>query len=667
MGLVRAFAQISKQDTAIAGGKGASLGEMTQAGISVPPGFVILSEAFEEALLAQHHEIDAIIRKLHPDDLSAMEHASVHIRKLILDTPMPSHIAHEIMQHFDQLDTTYVAIRSSATAEDGATAAWAGQLDSYLNRTREALIDGVQHCWASLFTPRAIFYRLEQKATQRISVAVVIQKMVESEVAGVAFSVHPVTQNRNQIFIEGARGLGHAVVSGEVTPDSYLVEKSGKILEKHIGNQKRAYVRSISGNSWKDIGGDEQKLNDEQILELAELITHIEQHYNFPVDVEWALEKGKFYIVQSRPITTLSSKETSASFRREDYLLSFWVRGVSVFVTDIHKDVYAHLGILFIIDNGMFKQYFLKSKYEKALEEGVLFYSDEHAVQAYKTALHEHCENLARFFEHEIKNKTHIEKLALEKFFSHIAKLVGDYTKMNFEYTDKAFALQEHNPIIKNNLALVARFKDEVRSVMNKALFEECSYISTAFAILETQFKLPSGLLNNLTQKEILGIYNGKSININQVMHRQEKFIISHDRDQPYEGSEAESIAREFDEKVTSTEVLTGQCASKGRIKGKVKIIPVDYSNNFERVNREIEKMEQGDILIAETTAPELIVACKKAGAIVTDMGGLMSHAAIVSREFGIPCIVGAQIATKIFKDGDVVEVDASKGTVRKV
>jgi pyruvate,water dikinase len=171
----------------------------------------------------------------------------------------------------------------------------------------------VKKCWASLFTPRAIFYRLEQGlGTTAISVAVIVQKMVESEKSGIAFSVHPVTEDRNQLIIEAGFGLGEAIVSGQITPDSYVVRKDPReITEVTLNHQTKGLYRSADGgNEWKDLDQDKgsglgQVLSSEQILELSALILNIENHYGFPCDIEWAYEQGKFYIVQSRPITTL--------------------------------------------------------------------------------------------------------------------------------------------------------------------------------------------------------------------------------------------------------------------------------------------------------------------------------------------------------------------------
>ncbi len=307
------FAKISKTDAAIAGGKGASLGEMTTAGIPVPSGFVLLSESFERFLEETdlNVEIDAILKKVDHQKIHTVENASEKIQALVLKAKMPEDIKQEVKKEFQKLKAEFVAVRSSATAEDGAEAAWAGQLESYLNTTEKTLLANVQKCWASLFTPRAIFYRFEKKLhQQKISVAVVVQRMIESEVSGIAFSVHPVTQDYNQIIIEAGLGLGEAIVSGSITPDAYVIEKNPRaIIDINVSEQSRGLFRKKDGgNLWQDIPaveGAKQKLNRKQILDLSDLIMKIENHYGFPCDIEWAYEKKKFYIVQSRPITTL--------------------------------------------------------------------------------------------------------------------------------------------------------------------------------------------------------------------------------------------------------------------------------------------------------------------------------------------------------------------------
>ena len=247
MEFIRRFSGISKSDAALAGGKGASLGEMYQAGIPVPPGYVILAEAFEEFLRITDLgvEIDAQLDKVVHEEMHTIEHASETIQSLILKQVMPKEIAQLISDEFSILDAEFVAVRSSATAEDSSSAAWAGQLDSFLNTSKDTLLANVQRCWASLFTPRAIFYRFEKGMhDDKISVAVVVQKMVASESSGIAFSVHPVTEDYNQLIIEAGYGLGEAIVSGSITPDSYVVEKEPRrIIDKNVITQERALYR----------------------------------------------------------------------------------------------------------------------------------------------------------------------------------------------------------------------------------------------------------------------------------------------------------------------------------------------------------------------------------------------------------------------------------------
>lgn len=313
MELIRKFQNINKNDANLAGGKGASLGEMTQVGIPVPPGFVLLSNSFDQFLKETDlvQEIDSILKKVRHNEMHTVESASADIKELILSRQMPEDIEAEIKKYFKELNAEFVAVRSSATAEDGQDHSWAGQLESYLNVTEADVVEKVKHCWTSLFTPRAIFYRFEKGLhSTKISVAVVVQKMIDSEVSGIAFSVHPVTEDANQLIIEAGYGLGEAIVSGQVTPDSYVVQKEPrKIIDINVFTQSEALYRNLSGgNKWKNIlepKASSQVLTEKQIIEFAEIILSIESHYGFPCDIEWAFEKGKFYIVQSRPITTL--------------------------------------------------------------------------------------------------------------------------------------------------------------------------------------------------------------------------------------------------------------------------------------------------------------------------------------------------------------------------
>jgi len=310
---IKNFSKISKFSVFEAGGKGASLGEMTAAKIPVPPGFVILAAAFDRFLIETDltQELEAQLKKVNYKDINSVDRYSNVIRDLIAKAIMPVDLAQDIIADFKKLKTKFVAVRSSATAEDSSSASWAGELETYLNTTEKTLLLNVQKCWSSLFTPRAIFYRHEKKLLKKkVSVAVVVQEMVDSEISGIAFTVHPVTKDKNQMIIEAGYGLGEAIVSGSVTPDSYVLDKRDySLIDINVAAQARQIIKGAAGGTkWVSIAKSsqaKQKLNGRQIVVLAKICAGIEKHYKFPCDIEWAYKQSKFYITQSRPITTL--------------------------------------------------------------------------------------------------------------------------------------------------------------------------------------------------------------------------------------------------------------------------------------------------------------------------------------------------------------------------
>jgi pyruvate, water dikinase len=312
--LVLRIREVAAGDVRTAGGKGAGLGAMTAAGLPVPDGFVALTACYDrfmgEGGLGKR--VAARLESLDGEDIDGLRDASGTISGWMLTEPLPEGLSHLLLDRFDSLAVPLVAVRSSADAEDGTDAAWAGQLETFLGTTREDLLANVRKCWASLFSPRALAYRLQEGcASPDIAVAVVVQEMVDSEVAGVAFSVHPVTEDSDQMIIEAAFGLGEAVVSGVVTPDDYIVRKSDrKVLESSVRVQEKAlYLNPSGGSSWRSLAPDlssRAKLTHGQVLELAELVIRIETFSGRPCDIEWAMRKGRWYILQCRPITTLN-------------------------------------------------------------------------------------------------------------------------------------------------------------------------------------------------------------------------------------------------------------------------------------------------------------------------------------------------------------------------
>jgi len=451
------FKELTKNNLLEAGGKGANLGEMYGAGFPVPPGFVVTSGAYFKHLDANNlrEPITKILASLDVNDTEALNRASEEIKKLIREGQIPKDVYDDIINAYRKLNEmagrqVYVAVRSSATAEDLPTASFAGQQSTYLNIIGEKeVVNAVKDCWASLFEPRAIFYRVQNKFDHmRVGLATVVQMMIQSEKAGVVFTVDPLTQNKDIISIESAYGLGEVVVSGSVTPDTYRVSKNNfEIIDKKIAKQPWMLVK-VEGKNRKVEIKDEmqgnQKLADTEIKDLAKIAARIEEYYGFPQDIEYAFEKGNLYIVQSRPITTLGKKVE------------------------------------------------------------------------------------------EEEKKPGAAKIAEER--------KGEEMKVKGE---------------------------------------------------------------------------GKT-------------------------SEAKIL-------------LQGLGASPGIGIGPVKII---------KSAQEIKRMESGDVLVTEMTTPDFVPAMKRAVAIVTDTGGMTSHAAIVSRELGVPCIVGTQKATSILKEGQTVSVDGTHGIV---
>jgi len=427
------FNEVTKQDIAIVGGKGANLGEMTNAGIPVPPGFIVTAGAYFDFIEKSgiQNKIKALLSPVDVHDSRQLQDAAAEVQQLISGAAMPPETAREIEKAYVEMGRGLVAVRSSATAEDLPEASFAGQQATFLNvEGDKAVVRAVQDCWASLFEARAIFYRQEQGFDHFVvGIAVPVQRMVQSEAAGVMFTVEPTTSNKGKITIEAVLGLGEMIVSGDVTPDHYSVSKKDmKILEKEIKKQEWKLVKKEgshgkSDNIKIDLTKEEQaqqKITDTEIIQLAKIGLTLEKHYDFPQDVEWATENGNIYIVQTRPITTL--KETAGA---------------------------------------------------------------------------------------------------------------------------------------------------------------------------------------------------------------------THDIDAPV--------------------ILSGAPASPGVAHGPVKIVP-DPS--------QIDKVLAGDVLVAEMTTPDFVPAMKRAAAIVTDRGGRTAHAAIVSRELGIPCVVGCETATTTLKDGQVITVDGGNGKV---
>jgi len=316
--LVLPFSKIKKEDIPLVGGKGANLGEMYNFGIPVPNGFVVTAQAYQ--YVVDHNALQPVIREIiRQTDINnqkQLEKAAIKIQRLIHTAEIPKNLSDAIIDAYRGLKpgskSPLVAVRSSATAEDLPDASFAGQQESYLDIKGESnVIQAVRAAWASLWGARAIFYRATKGFDHfRVMLAVPVQLMIQSEVSGVVFSVNPVTRNKNQVVVEMVWGLGDYMVQGVVNPDHYIVNKDTlSIHSRQTMPQTVMEVRQFP-NGVKKVKVPEkyvyaQKLTDEQVIEVAKLSIKVHQHYFFPQDSEFAVEDGKIYLVQTRPITTL--------------------------------------------------------------------------------------------------------------------------------------------------------------------------------------------------------------------------------------------------------------------------------------------------------------------------------------------------------------------------
>lgn len=308
------FAAISRDDVPLVGGKGANLAEMTRAGLPVPEGFVVTSRAFLAALDAAgiRTRLAEQFRALDPEDLAGLARASEEMRELVARAPLPASLESALVRAYRRLGPSEaVAVRSSATSEDTASTSFAGMHETFTHVVGEAsLVEKVKACWASAYGQRVLAYRKAQQLTEEPALAVVVQKMVSSERSGVMFTADPATGDLSRMVIEAAFGLGEVVVAGQVQPDAYTLAKQGpRILEVRVGHKAFKLVRVPEGGEQRvDLPNHEamrRVLTDDEVIELGKLGLRVEEHYGRPQDVEWAEVAGTWYLVQTRPITTL--------------------------------------------------------------------------------------------------------------------------------------------------------------------------------------------------------------------------------------------------------------------------------------------------------------------------------------------------------------------------
>ena len=329
--LLRRFEDLSKQDVDYAGGKGANLGEMTAAGLPVPPGFVVGASSY--ALFCDvgglRDRIEEQLSSVDVDDTAALDLATKEVRKMVEAEPVPDEVASEIRDAYLELagdrDNPPVAVRSSATAEDTEAASFAGMNETFLNvRGPDEVVDAVRRCWSSLFGARTVFYRAKQGFGQAdMDIAVVVQIQILSTRAGVMFTIDPASGDHDRLVIEGSLGLGESVVSGQVSPDRYVIDKETLHILKRDVKRKELVIEPLpdGGTRTRELSGDESTqpvLTDDEVRRVAELGIRDEKHYGTPQDTEWAFdEEGIAWMLQSRPVTS-SGGDTSVELAEHE-------------------------------------------------------------------------------------------------------------------------------------------------------------------------------------------------------------------------------------------------------------------------------------------------------------------------------------------------------------
>ncbi len=577
------FAEVGKDDIPLVGGKGANLGEMTRAGLPVPPGFIVTADAYYAFLkeIKLDRKIKKLLSNVDPENSKKLNELSKELQHEILSKPMPKKLTEQIKATYEKMEEhgklPFVAVRSSATAEDLPDASFAGQQETYLNiHGGENVVKAVQKAWASLFEPRAIYYRTINKFDHlKVGLAAPVQKMVQSVKSGIMFAADPVASDTSKIVIDAGWGLGEAIVLGAVDPDHYVLSKEPlQILSKEIRKQDWKIVKDSAKGGDKHVSVPKnqqeiQKISDEEILILGGLAKKNEAHYGKCNDMEWAIdEDGKVYLVQSRPITTLKNATKDAAAPASQLTDSPTSKSTSEAEVLLHGAA-ASLGIA----SGPVKIIHKPSEIDKVEQGDVL-----------------------------VTEMTNPEYVPAMRRASAIVTDTGGRTS--------------HAAIVSRELGIPCVVGTE-----------------SATTILKT------GQI--ITVDGAKGVvYDGKV------------------SDNPAPSATPTGVtSAPASTEVNLETILHGAAASLGIASGPVKII---------HKPSEIDKVEQGDVLVTEMTNPEYVPAMRRASAIVTDTGGRTSHAAIVSRELGIPCVVGTGTATSALKSGQIITVDGAKGIVYK-
>ncbi|MBK9074753.1 MAG: hypothetical protein IPL77_07170 [Flavobacteriales bacterium] len=590
-------------------------------------------------------------------DYRSLAFASRTIHRAILAGRFPPSLSTEL-QAIESLGARRVAVRSSGSFEDAKSESWAGQFDSFLDVPPQAVAEAIKKCWASYFNSRALTYGPDRYGKGKtIRFAVIVQEMVRSTKSGVAFSCDPMDLDMSKVSIEGSRGTGSALVSGRITPERILADKKLGIVLRDPAGLSASTFFSLS-----------------EISTLATTVSRIEQLWMRPVDVEWAFARRELFILQCRPITRAMREvppEEAGLPRIDKYELTFKVAGLRFLFADMLADGFMYLDPLFTSDrSARFSQYFSNRGMDMAARHGYEWLNREGGFRAYEHEFKRfHKKALVEL--ESILRRSRLSERASSKFFRILSELFTHYSKMDSQFTSVPFLYRKERSIIKQNLNALSRFKDHARQWINEVALVNGSPYSRFVSRLAEEFDMSPALIELHSVEEIGGLFEGRVVADRELRARKLSYtLFARNGSKEYLSGWASLrfIAESAKQQRQATTLeVRGQVANAGhsKVRGRVRLINVDYSD-LVGLSDAIQEMQRGEILVAEFTAPELLGACRKAKAIVTDIGGLLSHAAIVSRELGIPSLVGTHNATKVLRTGDLVTIDFVNGTVVK-
>lgn len=589
------------------GGKADSLLKLKKNGLNVPEFFIIDVNDYKE-FLEENNLIESIEKLL-------KENRRSEISSIILNGKIGSKLENKIKREFKKLNCSLVSVRSSAMNEDGKNKAFAGQYESYLNVSFEDLLEKIKLCWISFYQENVNEYC---KSDDVFGMNVIVQSMINSEYAGVAFSIDPTSDTNNYSIIELVQGLGENLVSGKITPTKFLIRKATNYIDLKIG----------------DIS-----IDNKIIEELERLVLKIEKIYKCPMDIEYAIKDSLIYILQARPITTtnIGLKSFSLSITRPKSIIEIEIyfkgeyegiknvtRGLyyfkPLFVYNVeHDNVEIYYNDIDLEEDPRLMYYYmdkdfdeLKNYFDDVIKEDIIYIKD--SMQK--------------------KRKTNIDELV--KRIIHIYPFIS-LGQLAGHFEDITPRLKEFLIDFRNNYDYIIHdASDFIIKEIREDLPLEYKKYADFITLDEYIHELPS--LNVLESRKCGYIYF-------------EKLHTTYDYKKWFTDNNI-SI------KVDSNISLTGDVAYPKDAKGKVCIV---YNE------KDFDKFKEGDILVTPMTIPKFMKVIKMSSGIITDEGGITCHASIVARELKISCVVGCKNATKVLKDGDIVQIDGASGNIIKL